>query len=262
MLLNVPPDGVNACNAFQSFKIATASGQLTFNGATTHSTGAPVVRNLPTFLANNKTAYGINNFVFLTSFGDQDIYLNDGTTFARESNGTLEFLDFSWPFPAPYGGMDLYQWIPIQVTADPTNHLAVAMYPWYDPPKGTSRGPQLASYTADSEGKITTTNTCENMPLSDLFPTVLNMSPDGKLLAVAGGGLEVFHFNGAAPITRYSQVLTTESISWIHWDKTNVCAEYRWKVVRLHRYADEHRCRSRFPLHNQRPCCRTVCGAQ
>jgi hypothetical protein len=33
--------------------------------------------------------------------------------------------------------------------------------------------------------------------------------------------LEVFHFNGAAPITRYSKVLTTDSISWIHWDKTN-----------------------------------------
>ena len=231
VLLNVPPDGNNVCDAYQTFKIAT-SGQLAFNGVTSTDTGAPPMRNLPTFLANNKFAYTVNNFVFLTIKGTQEIYLNVGNTFTRESNGTLEFLNFysgypsaNWGFPLPYDydqeAEDLWEWIPLQVTADSTNHLAVAMYPWYDPPKGTSLGPQLASFTVDSQGYPVSTNTYKNMPLSDLFPTVLNMSPDGKLLAVAGGGLEVFHFNGAAPITRYSKVLTTDSISWIHWDKTN-----------------------------------------
>jgi len=47
------------------------------------------------------------------------------------------------------------------------------------------------------------------------------MSPSGKLLAVGGYGLKVFHFNGAAPITPYSNVLTTAAITELHWDNNN-----------------------------------------
>jgi hypothetical protein len=49
----------------------------------------------------------------------------------------------------------------------------------------------------------------------------MNMSPSGKLLAVGGSGLKVYHFNGAAPITPYSGTLTTAPIGWIHWDNAN-----------------------------------------
>jgi hypothetical protein len=233
VLLNVPPDGNNVCDAYQTFKIAT-SGQLTFNGATTQDNTSPAVRNLPTFLANNKFAYGINNYYFLTS-GPPDIYLNGESTFTRESNGTLEYLTFgsgvpshNWGFPPPYdydvpqGDENLWVWIPLQVTADATNHLAVAMYPWYDPPKGSIERPQLASFTVDSQGYPVSTNTYKNMPLPDFYPTVLNMSPDGKLLAVGGyGGLQVFHFNGGAPITRYSKILAAGQVNWIRWDKAH-----------------------------------------
>ena len=224
VLLNVPPDGNNLCNAVQTFKIGATSGQLTFIGATTHDTAAPAVRNLPTILANEKFAYSINNFVFLTSapVGTQDLYLNQGTTFTRESNGTLGYRDFEWNLPPPFGGFDLYEWVPLRVTADATNHLAVAMYPWYDPPKGRHESPQLASFTVDSQGNVTTTNTWQNMPtIRDVYPSVLNMSPDGKLLAVAGTGLQVFHFNGGAPITGYSKILTTAQINWVRWDKAH-----------------------------------------
>jgi 6-phosphogluconolactonase (cycloisomerase 2 family) len=234
VLLNVPPDGNNVCDAYQTFKIATTSGQLTFNGSTTQDNTSPPVRNLPTFLASNKFAYAINNFRFLTTVdlpggSQQDLYLNGESTFTRESNGTLEYLNLDWGFPPPFsldeGEVDyLWKWIPLQVTADATNHLAVAMYPWYDPPKGSHKSPQLASFTVDSQGHPVSTNTYKNMPLPDVFPAYMNMSPDGKLLAVAGGtsgGLQVFHFNGAAPITKYSKVLTTGLISWIRWDKTH-----------------------------------------
>ena len=116
----------------------------------------------------------------------------------------------------------MWAWIPLQVTADATNHLAVAMYPWYDPPKGSIQKPQLASFTVDSQGYPASTNTYKNMPLPDFFPIVLNMSPDGTLLAVGGyGGLQVFHFNGGAPITRYSNVLTSAQINWVRWDKAH-----------------------------------------
>ena len=236
VLLNVPPDGDNVCNAFQTFKIAIASGQLIFNGSTSTDTkfsftGAPPVRNLPTILANNKFAYAINDFRFSTTVdlpdgSQRDLYLNGESTFSRERNGTLEFqntgpLFRSWAFPLPYDDDIEYEWFPLQVTADPTNHLAVAIFPWYHPPFGTTQNPQLASFTVDSQGYPRSTNTYENMPLPDLYPRVLNMSPDGKLLAVAGAGLQVFHFNGGAPITRYSKILTTAQINWIRWDKAN-----------------------------------------
>jgi hypothetical protein len=221
VLLNVPPDGNNVCDAFQTFKIATTSGQLTFNGATAEDNISPPVRNLPTFLANNKFAYAINNFM-AEDIG-VEVYINGESTFARESNGTLEkFNILHWGFPAPYEGDDGWEWIPQAVTADPTNHLAVAIFPWYDPPKGSIESPQLASFTVNSQGFPTSTNTYKNMPTPDVYPVVLNMSPGGKLLAVGGyGGLQVFHFNGAAPITRYSKILTSAQINWIRWDKTN-----------------------------------------
>ena len=70
------------------------------------------------------------------------------------------------------------------------------------------------------------------MPTPDVFrilngepdgPVVLNISPNGKLLAVGGQlGLQVFHLNGAAPITRYSKVLTPPvQIVSARWDKSN-----------------------------------------
>jgi hypothetical protein len=130
VLLNVPPDGNNTCLAYQTFHIAT-SGQLTFRGATTHVTPAPAARNLPTFLANNKFAYAVNNFAKEADLGGPEpIFVNGGSGFARESNGTLTYRNnFDFSFPPPYKGYDLAEWIPQAMTTDPTNHLAVAMYP-------------------------------------------------------------------------------------------------------------------------------------
>jgi hypothetical protein len=39
---------------------------------------------------------------------------------------------------------------------------------------------------------------------------------------VAGtGGLQVFHFNGASPITGYTGLLTTDEIDQFFWDNQN-----------------------------------------
>jgi hypothetical protein len=52
--------------------------------------------------------------------------------------------------------------------------------------------------------------------------TDLNMAPGGKLLAVGGtGGLQIFHFNGASPITHYTGLLTTNEIDQFFWDNQN-----------------------------------------
>jgi hypothetical protein len=49
------------------------------------------------------------------------------------------------------------------------------------------------------------------------------MSPSGKLLAVAGHpGLQLFHFNGASPITTFSGLLLPAvNIDQLGWDNNN-----------------------------------------
>jgi hypothetical protein len=48
------------------------------------------------------------------------------------------------------------------------------------------------------------------------------MSPSGKFLAVGGSaGLQVFHFNGANPITHMTGLLTSDYINQMFWDNAN-----------------------------------------
>jgi hypothetical protein len=80
----------------------------------------------------------------------------------------------------------------------------------------------LASYTADSEGNLTTKSTAKTMPVTT-GGTYMSISPSGKLLAVdAGNGFQVFHFNGADPITKFTDVLhSSETFIQFSWDKSS-----------------------------------------
>jgi WD40 repeat protein len=50
----------------------------------------------------------------------------------------------------------------------------------------------------------------------------LKMSASGKVLAVAGSaGLQLFHFNGANPVTRFTGLLTTDAVNQVAWDNMN-----------------------------------------
>jgi hypothetical protein len=50
----------------------------------------------------------------------------------------------------------------------------------------------------------------------------LKMSPSGRLLAVAGtAGLQVFHFNGANPITHFTGLIVKEPVDQMFWDNDN-----------------------------------------
>lgn len=66
------------------------------------------------------------------------------------------------------------QYFPYEITADPLNHVVVAV-------EGTEPYAQLAVYTADAEGKLTTDSTYENMLLLPMFylegPMDMKMSP-------------------------------------------------------------------------------------
>lgn len=216
--------GAYACDAFQAFKIGS-NGALGFLGATDfdedQSDGSG---NLPAIIGTDKYAY--DTAVIPEGGG---IRLFNG--FVRESSGSLAnscVCPETDPTPQP----GPWRFYPTVVTADPNNHLAVSMLPQYRSPEGQYGPIQLASYSVNAQGGIVSTNTWQNMPTPKINPTALNMSPSGKLLAVASSapnnygngtstGLQVFHFNGASPITTYSSVLTTSPIDFIHWDNAN-----------------------------------------
>jgi hypothetical protein len=95
----------------------------------------------------------------------------------------------------------------------------------------------LASYTADSKGNLTTKSTMENMPsVAGNSGDTMSISPSGKLLAVStAGGIQVFHFNGADPITKFTGVLhSSETFLQFGWDKDNHL--YALSTTNLHVY--------------------------
>ena len=50
----------------------------------------------------------------------------------------------------------------------------------------------------------------------------MSISPSGKLLVVGQSGFQVFHFDGADPITKYTGVLhSSETFLQFGWDKAN-----------------------------------------
>lgn len=201
-----------ANNGYQSYAVRPASGELNYLGYVNGGAGSFSGVYLPaTFLSNDKYAYEATNNGCMY-FGVQ--------TFERSANGLLNSSDSTVTMPAPPDGYRIY--IPSLVSADSTDHIAMILQA-ANPPGCGSNNPQLASFTADSKGNLTTTNNSANMPAT-LIPYVndLKMSPSGKLLAVAGTkGLQVFHFNGANPPTAYTPLLTSENINQMFWDNDN-----------------------------------------
>jgi hypothetical protein len=224
-------DSSNDYIAFQSFSISK-TGALTFNGSLVFSNNDNVYcwyQQFPSFTANNEFAYAGNNGI------DFDCgAVGPLIGFTRKSDGVLQFLNnLRETDPKPWPN---YEWVLNSVASDPTNHLAVALYGYDgDTPYEQNTNVQLASYSEDSEGNLVSTNTYEDMPAPLVAPDVIRMSPTGKLLAVAGSGsdpsdftqpvsgLQIFHFNGAGPITSYSKVLTSANFyqSSLHWDNNN-----------------------------------------
>lgn len=199
---------IQKCTAYQAYSISTSAGDLTYNGTAEPASDAESA-GVPTFTGNDSFAYAAGSSV-------RFVYGLIG--FSRESNGSPKVLSFSESNPSGY--------VPLIATADPSDHLAVVVETSNDESTGP---PQLASYTVDSKGNISSSNTAEEMPTPGLTPTSLNLSPSGKFLAVAGNdtsgtskaGLQVFHFNGASPITPDGGVITTTPIDHIHWDNNN-----------------------------------------
>jgi hypothetical protein len=194
-------------NALQFFSLEPSTGELSFIGVTaaTWSYFEPL-----SFIGNNVYGYASECSEYWAIYG-----------FQRNNDGTLTALNINpWVPTAPKG----YFYCPNQAVADSANHIAMALTP-SDGYKSSEAAPspQLATYTADSSGNITTKSTRFNMPKTAIpVITDIAMSPSGKLLAVAGlTGLQVFHFNGSKPITHYTGLLTKDEVDQIYWDNDN-----------------------------------------
>jgi hypothetical protein len=208
-LYDLDVDG-SACanNTYQSFRIGKADGALNYLG----SDGEDAWFDYPlSFVGNNIHAYGA---VCL-----YDMYW-EIYGFQRHSDGMVTEANISVPIPTAKGE-DFY--CPSLTAADGTNHVVISLQPLDGASFNPDGPPQLAAYTAESSGNLSTNSTREDMPgtavggISDLA-----ISPSGKLLAVGGtAGLQIFHFNGSDPITHYTGLLTTDDVSQFFWDNDN-----------------------------------------
>jgi len=196
----------------QSFTIDKPTGALRFVGSTSQ-----------TFLFDTPLTIGANN---VYAYGTDCVNFQGNVTdtfhvYKRGSNGLLTLTAINPPTPPPPTSGDFY--CRSQTAADPSNHLAVSVQAIDVSTSQPDGQPQLATYTADASGNLTTPSTSGNMPGTAVgFVTNLSMSPSGKLLAVAGqSGLQIFHFNGSSPITAYTGLLTSNDIEQCFWDNAN-----------------------------------------
>jgi len=197
------------CDVFQTYTIGK-DGALTFNNWTELAGDLGPIY-VPTILGNEAFAYSIQ----------YDVHYSSTVGFAREPSGALQVINTQETDPSDPNGANAY---PTLVAADPTDHLAVTLA------YNASNPPYLGSYTADGEGNITSTNPFDKLQLLPFAATELAMSPSGTFVAVAGGypsgygagdGLEIYHFNGADPITSLSGLVTDMEIDAIKWDSSN-----------------------------------------
>ncbi len=193
-----------------SFAADKSSGALNYLGDTV-SGAFPGDYTSTFFIGDNTYAY---------SADQSGCMYNDIYGYQRESTGLLDILNLQYNSPTPPSGVRIYY--PDLIVADPNSNLAALEQP--SNPPGCAPGPiQIAVYTADSSGNLNTNSTYKDMPATAIKnPYDMKMSPSGQLLAVAGQeGVQIFHFNGANPVTHYTGLLTTNPITQMFWDNSN-----------------------------------------
>ncbi len=201
----------NICanNAYQAFSIDNATGGLTYLGSVAAS---PAFNTPLSFIGNNDYGYS------------SDCYRDEPGIFGytRNSEGELTETNITAQIPkAPPG--DYY--CPNlsstdSASTDSDNRIAIPMMPMSISTLQQDGASQIAVYTAESSGNLSTTSTAANMGKTAVNTvTDIRISPNGKLIAVAGtSGLQVLHFNGANPITHFTGLLTSQEVDHIAWD--------------------------------------------
>lgn len=178
------------------------------------------LNNTGDFPGDNNIAHFTGNNVYAYTAVNSDCMYYGIYGFKRQTNGMLTSGGSLANYPTP--STSFARFVPDLVAADWANNLAMLMQP-ANPPGCLALPPQLATYTVSSNGTISTKSKYSNMPATLVTnPYDMKMSPSGKLIAVAGEqGLQIFHFNGANPITHDTGLLTTDPVNQIFWDNSN-----------------------------------------
>lgn len=196
-----------ANNTYESFAIGQPAGLSDLGNSSANNW-----LSLPaSFIGNNTYAY--------TASCLSDMYWGI-YGFQRGANGSIAQININAKPPTAPSG---YFYCPSQAVADSSDDVAIAMQPVQQQSFSANLPAQLATYTADTSGSLTTESTAANMPATSVGTVAdLKISPSGALLAVGGSaGLQIFHFNGSGPITQYTGLLTGDSISQFFWDNGN-----------------------------------------
>jgi hypothetical protein len=207
------------CDVLQSYTINATTGAFTFGGVAQFSGEHSEALGGPLVIAgNNAHAYAFPEYYCDNRFH----------AFYRDRFGAMNNATFTVTFP-PVGG----EWFPVAMASDdqnvPTSHMAVALHESTE--VCTSGLASLAPYTNDYNGNLLYDGALLRPAVN---PRSMTINPQGNLLAVGGSasntdnsgatqtaGLQVFHFNGGKPITRYSNILTKNPINSIAWDKSH-----------------------------------------
>jgi hypothetical protein len=202
-----------SCEAYKSFQISDQYSEGVFDGVgeTEASPASGGGDGLPSILGNETFAYA-----------DQfDGSLNSILGFQRNSSGALQSIGLMNPtFP----GSAAY--IPHHPDASPAgNYVVLQEY------ADASNEVQLASFSVDAAGNLSSTNTPETMPVSPFFPTGSTFSPSGNLFVTwadnglgnpsLGNGIQIYNFNGAAPLTYNTSLLSGGPVDQVAWDASN-----------------------------------------
>jgi Divergent InlB B-repeat domain len=205
-------DYVSDCanNGYESFSIDGSSGALKLLGIS--SATSPVFTRPLSFLGNDGFAYSASCWHYM-----QEIF-----GFQRNKDGSLTLvtnLGSAPPMPNPPSGDTYCPWL---AAAGAGNSMAVTLSAMNVYSFQADGATQIAVYTADTNGNLSTSSTAADMPrvavgnVSDM-----QMSASGNYLAVAGTGLQVFNFNGINPVTQLTGLLTNTPIDQVAWDNSN-----------------------------------------
>jgi hypothetical protein len=201
----------------ESFKIET-NGALQFLGK---SYADPSALDQIRFVQSGQFAMadGCYNTAAGASFTTDSNDVNDILTYKHETTGFLTYTALSHDTPV---AKSPYEYCAGLNASDSANHLAVGFTIFNPPGDDEESGMALGTYTVNTSGTPSTTSDYENMPVTSVAASAMGIDPTGKLLAVVGaGGFEVFHFNGANPITKYTgEIKTSGANRFVAWDKT------------------------------------------
>jgi hypothetical protein len=203
--------GDGTCAAYQTY-IVNSNGSFTFNGETEQTFESEAGTGLPSILGNETFAYAT----------EWDGHYTNDVGFQRQSTGTLQTMQFKETDPT----LPDTDYLPMNPDASPTGNYVVLQLSPSDG-GGDSGNIQLGSYTVDSQGNLTTTNTSSNMPTPTINGGNSTFSPDGTMYVLyAGGsgygsGIEIYNFNGASPLTLNTTLLTGTGIDQVAWDTSH-----------------------------------------